>query len=134
MKAPGRNLHSAEKPTPAPYNQPSRLSAKRLRHYGHFRKCEEYPLSLPAPPVRVNQLELWLYYKFYFVTYLPPIAVFRKVCFYTNIRDYFRLLPKLREHRNRYKTHVFFINCISHHYFSILQCYFSHFDAELNPH
>jgi len=37
------------------------LSAKRLRSYGHFRKCEEYPLLLPAPPITVNQLEFWLY-------------------------------------------------------------------------
>ena len=106
MKAPGRNLRSAEKPTPAPYNQPARLSAKRLRRYGHFRKCEEYryPLSSPASP----NMAL---YKFYLVTYL---TVFRKVCFYAGrtqlYNDYFRLLPKLREHGNLYKTHLFFIN------------------------
>ena len=56
----GRNLRSAENPTLAPYNQPARRSAKRLRSYGHFRKCEEYLLSLPAHPITVNQVELWL--------------------------------------------------------------------------
>ena len=52
----------------------------------------------------------------------------------TQYHDYFRLPPTLREHQNRYKAHLFFINFISHHYFSILQCYVNHFDADLNPH
>jgi len=66
-------------------------------------------------------------FKFYLKSAFPPV---KRIQYH----DYFRLPPKLCEHQNRYKTHLFFINCISHHYFSILQCYFIHFDAELNPH
>jgi len=37
-------------------------------------------------------------YKFYLVTYLPPIAVFRKVCFYAGItKPISRLLPTVAE-------------------------------------
>ena len=41
-----KSTFSRSKPTLAPYNQPARLSAKRLRSNGHFRKCGEYPLLM----------------------------------------------------------------------------------------
>jgi len=64
MKAPREEIYVQPKTAPGTlYDQPARRSAKRLQRYGHFRKCEEYPSSLPvpAPPITVNQLELWLY-------------------------------------------------------------------------
>jgi len=75
-------------------------------------KCEEYRLSLPPIPVHFSVKSAFRHLR----------------------ADNVRKLPISREHGNRHRTHLFVVNYISHLYFSILQFYSIHFDAEINPH